>query len=345
MDIKSYLQHDLNLAAKNNCNNCDIWYSYDVPVLALNMLFGTYCVKIEIINQEDNMGWTIIATWPMSYDGVCLAADILRGGGNAFDAAEVVAVDVEDNPEYTSVGRGGLPNENGEVQLDAAFMDGSSMRVGAVAGMRGFKNPVKIARALMAESFNNFLVGTGAESYAASHGFDREMLLTEKARGQWLKGRDKLKNGLSAYDGHDTVGIVALDSLGTVAAATSTSGLFMKREGRIGDTAIFGSGLYADSLAGGAAATGVGEDIMKGCVSFHITDLLKSGKSAQQAAEEAVRAIHNRLVEAAGKARDISVVCVDKDGGYGAASNIDSFEFVVATDKQAPAIIKSVCVV
>lgn len=287
------------------------------------------------------MKWAIIATWPMAYEGVCRGADILQNGGNSQDAAEAVAIDVEDNPEFTSVGTGGLPNEKGEVQLDGAFMDGNTLAVGAVAGMKGFKNPIKIARALMEERFNNFLVGAGAEDYADKKGFERAILLSEKGKEQWLLGHEKVKKGLSAYDGHDTVGIVALDTTGAITSATSTSGLFMKKEGRVGDSPLFGSGLYADSEVGGATATGVGEDIMKGCSSFYITCLMKAGKSPQEAADEAVRSLHNRLVKAVGKARDISVVCLGRDGSYGASTNIDSFEFVVATNDMKPTIIKA----
>lgn len=287
------------------------------------------------------MKWAIIATWPMAYDGVCKGAEILKNGGNAKDASEIVAIEVEDNPEFTSVGTGGLPNEKGDVQLDAAFMDGDNLAVGAVAGMKGFKNPIKIARQLMGERFNNFLVGAGAEEYADKNNFERAILLTEKGKEQWLEGSKKIKRGLSAYDGHDTVGIVALDIKGSIASATSTSGLFMKKEGRVGDSPLFGSGLYADSEFGGATATGVGEDIMKGCSSFHITYLIKQGKSPQEAADEAVRELHYKLVKAYGKARDISVVCLDKNGAYGASTNIDEFEFVIATHNMKPTVIKA----
>ncbi len=159
---------------------------------------------------------------------------------------------VEDCPEYRSVGYGGLPNQECEVELDAAFMDGDSLSIGAVGGIKDFKNPISIARKLMDEEYNIFLVGLGAEKYAHKMGFERKNMLTEYSREQWQKKIvENNKINSKPYDGHDTVGgVVGLDQNRKMAVATSTSGLFMKKVGRIGDSPLSGSGFYVDSEIG-----------------------------------------------------------------------------------------------
>ncbi len=204
---------------------------------------------------------------------------------------------VEDCPEYRSVGYGGLPNQECEVELDAAFMDGGdSLSIGAVGGIKDFKNPISIARKLMDEEYNIFLVGLGAEKYAHKMGFERKNMLTEYSREQWQKKIvENNKINSKPYDGHDTVGVVGLDQNRKMAVATSTSGLFMKKVGRIGDSPLSGSGFYVDSeIGGGASATGLGEDIMKGCISYEIVRLMGEGHHPQEAAEKAVYALNKK---------------------------------------------------
>lgn len=281
------------------------------------------------------MTWGIIATWRMAKKGVEEATLLLKKGASSADAAELAVKYVENEKEYTSVGYGGLPNQNCEVELDAAFMDGDTLSIGAVAGMKDFENPVSVARELSKDYFNIFLVGEGAESYAHQHGFKRKNMLTKEAREAWERRNEKVKSGeLSPYAGHDTVGVVALDTSGKISVAVSTSGLFMKKPGRVGDSPISGSGFYADSDIGGASATGLGEDIMKGCVSYEITRLIKEGLHPQDAAERVVLDFNEKLIQKRGKAGDISVVAMNPKGEWGAATNIEEFPFVVCTEKQ-----------
>ena len=175
--------------------------------------------------------WGIIATWRMAADGVALGTDILKNDGKCQDAIEKAIMQVEDYPFYKSVGYGGLPNENCEVELDAAFMDGKTLSIGAVAGIKDYKNPVSIARKLSADRFNIFLVGAGAEAYAHKNGFVRQNMLTERAKKTWeIRMKEINEKNLSPYDGHDTVCMIGLDSEKDMAVATSTSGLFMKRK-------------------------------------------------------------------------------------------------------------------
>lgn len=283
----------------------------------------------------DKNNWGIIGTWRMALDGIINAEKLLKGNGSSLDAVEMAVKMVEDHPEYRSVGYGGLPNMEGEVELDAAFMDGDSLSIGAVAGIKDYRNPVSIARKLMENEYNIFLGGTGAEKYAHKMGFERKNMLTDYSKEQWKKKiveRGKIKS--TPYDGHDTVGIVGLDKQGKMAVATSTSGLFMKKPGRIGDSPISGSGFYVDSEIGGASATGLGEDIMKGCISYEIVRLMGEGYSPQEAAEKSVYNLNKKLIDRRGKAGDISVVCMNNKGEWGVATNINKFSFVAANSSE-----------
>lgn len=282
------------------------------------------------------MTWGIIATWEMSFEGVKQASYMLENGLNAADSMEKAIRAVEDNPLYTSVGYGGLPNEKCEVELDAAFMDGNTLSIGAICGVKDFKNPISIARSLSEDRFNIFLVGKGAEEYAQEKGFERKDMLTEESRKAWEKRITEMKDkNLSPYDGHDTVGMVCIDKKENLVTGTSTSGLFMKKRGRVGDSPIPGSGFYADSQIGGAVATGLGEDIMKGCMSYEVVRLMEEGLHPQQAAERVVHEFSEKLEKIRGKAGAISIVCMNKAGEWGVGTNVE-FTFVVATDKEEP---------
>ncbi|MBW4827585.1 MAG: N(4)-(beta-N-acetylglucosaminyl)-L-asparaginase [Clostridiaceae bacterium] len=275
----------------------------------------------------------------MALEGVQKANELLENKESSGDAIEIAIKMVEDFPYYKSVGYGGLPNENGEVELDAAYMDGDSLSIGAVAGIKDFKNPISIARKLSEEKFNCFLVGHGAEEYAHKNGFERANMLTDRAIIHYKNRlKETIDKGLSPYAGHDTVGMVALDSNNSMACGTSTSGLFMKKRGRTGDSPLSGSGFYVDSEIGGATATGLGEDIMKGCISYEIVRLMKDGYTPQEAADKAVYELNKLLVDRRKEAGDISVVCINNKGEFGVATNIEGFSFVIATDKLAPTV-------
>lgn len=247
-------------------------------------------------------------------------------------------MEVENYPFYKSVGYGGLPNEVCEVELDAAFMDGKTLSIGAVAGIKDYKNPVCIARKLSADRFNIFLVGEGAEAYAHKNGFVRQNMLTERAKKTWeLRMKEITEKNLSPYDGHDTVCMISIDSEKDMAAATSTSGLFMKKRGRVGDSPVSGSGFYVDNEAGGAAATGLGEDIMKGCLSYETVQRMKRGMSPTEAAQSAVTEFAEQLKKRRGHAGAISVVAMNNKGEWGIGTNVE-FSFVAADPDNEPKV-------
>lgn len=282
--------------------------------------------------------WGMIATWRMAVEGITKASHDLNTGGDAGDAIEIAIREVEDFPYYKSVGYGGLPNEEMEVELDAAFMDGNTLSIGAVAAIKDFANPVSIAKRLSQEKVNNILVAEGAEKFAHKEGFERKNMLTDRAKIHYRKRVKELSQEIKPYSGHDTVGMVCLDQSGKVTAATSTSGLFMKKKGRVGDSPIAGSGFYADSQVGGASATGLGEDLMKGCISYEIVRLMKEGLHPQIACETAVNQLHKELIKRRGEAGDLSVVAMNNQGEWGVATNIEGFSFAVVTQKEAPTV-------
>ncbi|MGL5245817.1 MAG: N(4)-(beta-N-acetylglucosaminyl)-L-asparaginase [Sarcina sp.] len=283
--------------------------------------------------------WGIIATWRMAVEGITVASEMLKEGADAGDAIETAIREVEDFPYYKSVGYGGLPNEEMVVELDAAYMDGDTFDIGAIAAIKDFANPVSIARRLSKEKVNNLLVSEGAEKFAKKEGFERKIMLTDRAKIHYKNRMKEIKDlEIKPYSGHDTVGMVCLDLKGKMTAATSTSGLFMKKSGRVGDSPISGSGFYVDSKVGGASATGLGEDIMKGCVSYEIVRLMKEGMHPQEACEKAVNMFDLELKERRGKAGDMSLVAMNNKGEWGVATNIEGFSFVVATENQEPIV-------
>ena len=283
--------------------------------------------------------WGIIATWRMAVEGITEATQILDNNGDAGDAIETAIKAVEDFEYYKSVGYGGLPNEEMEVELDAAYMDGDTLDIGAVAAIKDYANPVSIARRLSKEKVNSMLVAEGAEKFAHKEGFERKNMLTERAKIHYRnRVKEVREQEIKPYAGHDTVGMVCLDNKGKMTVATSTSGLFMKKKGRVGDSPISGSGFYVDSKVGGASATGLGEDLMKGCISYEIVRLMGEGMHPQLACETAVNALDKKLKERRGKAGDLSLIAMNNKGEWGVATNIEGFSFAVATSDQEPIV-------
>lgn len=236
----------------------------------------------------------------------------LQQGGEVLDAIIGGVTLVEDNPEDITVGYGGLPNEDGVVQLDAAVMHGPTHNAGGVAAIEGIRNPAKVARLVMERSDHVLLVGEGAKRFAKAHGFPEENLLTDKTRKIWLKWKETLSDQDKWFPGPDdeysellreyrhnygTIHCSALDANGDLAAVTTTSGLSFKIPGRVGDSPIIGAGLYVDNAVGAAGSTGRGEANLTNLSCFMIVEFMRMGKSPQEACLEVCRRIvdHNRL--------------------------------------------------
>ena len=219
-------------------------------------------------------------------DGMRAAAaagwQVLAGGGRALDAVEAAVRVLEDHPRFNA-GRGAVLTSAGTVELDASIMEGDRLSCGAVGGVSRIANPVSLARRILEDGRHVLLVGEGALAFARAAGLpecEPETLITERQRRRWVERR--------AAAGRGTVGAVALDRYGTVAAATSTGGIGGKLPGRVGDSALIGCGTYADSTVGGVSCTGDGEAIIRVVLARRALDYLKEADNPAYAAEVAV---------------------------------------------------------
>ena len=226
------------------------------------------------------------------------AMEILQSGGDPLDAVIAGVNIVEDDPDDMSVGYGGLPNEDGVVELDSSVMYGPTHTAGAVAALRNIKNPSKVARLVMERTDHVLLVGEGALKFARAHGFKEEDLLTDKSLAAWLRWKETMSDRDNWFppksdsvpeelrpvmSTHGTINCIALDAAGRVAGVTTTSGLSWKLSGRVGDSPIIGAGLYVDNDIGAAGSTGRGEANLQTCASFRIVDFMGRGMTPEQA--------------------------------------------------------------
>ena len=274
-----------------------------------------------------------VATWQFSGQAVEAAAKVLMQNGDALDALEKGIHTVETDVTISSIGRGGFLNADGQLELDAAIMDGDTLKNGAVMAVKGYEHPITIARAVMEKTRHNILVGAGAEKFARKVGIesaDEDYLIPISIREHWLACKKKLIE----EQGHDTIGMAVRDRNGRIVVGTSTSGAGGKLAGRVGDSPIIGSGFYCESGVGAAAGTGWGEDIMRTCCAFRCVELLRQGKSAREAVEETVLSAHNRLKAHGIKPDCIALVCMDKDGNVAGAANHKGFGYASYTETE-----------
>lgn len=246
---------------------------------------------------------------------------ILLTGGSALDAVEVAVRVLEDSP-VLDAGRGSYLNADGEIEMDALIMDGKTLDLGAIAVVKNIKNPICLARRVMTESAHSFLVGPGAEQFADSIGYQRcnvLELVTQDQLDLYLQSTSQDgKNRTGAVESTgtgDTVGAVALDRFGNLAAATSTGGTKMKHPGRVGDSPLVGSGAFADNHSAAVSATGHGESLMKVVISKQVCDFVSAGLSIQKACDAAIGILNERVKGQGG------LIGVDNKGHIGIAYN------------------------
>ncbi|GLB50705.1 isoaspartyl peptidase/L-asparaginase family protein [Neptunitalea lumnitzerae] len=275
----------------------------------------------------------VIATWNVNLEAE-KAFQTLQAGKSAVDAVEEGCKLAEANIDNITVGKGGLPDRDGHVTLDSSIMD-SHGNCGSVVYMQNVTHAVSVARMVMEKTPHVMLAGKGAEQFAYEMGFKKEDLLTEKAKKAWDEWKVKSQyEPIINIENHDTIGMLAMDANGDIAGACTTSGLAYKMNGRVGDSPIIGSGLFVDNEIGAAVATGLGEEVMKTVGSFLIVELMRQGKTPQEACEEAVR----RIVTKPGsnyKNFQVGYIAMNKKGETGYYSIHKGFWMTKCTSEKA----------
>jgi beta-aspartyl-peptidase (threonine type) len=264
---------------------------------------------------------------------------VLERGGAALDAIEEAVVIMEDDETFDA-GRGSFLNRDGKVQMDALIMDGATLRAGGVGCVERLRNPVRAARKILSDSPHVYFVAEGAERFAAEHGIElcsnEDLIIpreTERLREYQRRvtvGSSEEKDGKDLFAptiSHDTVGAVALDRDGNIAAATSTGGTLNKAPGRLGDSSLIGCGCYADNLSAAASTTGWGEPIMKLVLAKWTADRVSAGNLPEWAAKEAMNYLRQRLNGHGG------IIVLNAQGQFGIAHNTPRMAWACKTIK------------
>ncbi|MBL7960885.1 N(4)-(beta-N-acetylglucosaminyl)-L-asparaginase [bacterium] len=286
------------------------------------------------------------------------AMEMILNGADALDACIAGVNMVEDDPTDMSVGYGGLPNEEGVVELDSCVMHGPSCRGAGVASLRNIKNPSKVAKVIMDRTDHVLMVGDGALRFAKAHGFKEENLLTDEARKEWLKWKENLSKDDDWLPEHKledkdigenlknyirttgTINCNAVDAFGNISGVTTTSGLAYKIPGRVGDSPILGAGLYVDNEVGAAGSTGRGEANLLNCSSVMIVEYMRQGNSPEQACLMACRRIVDHTKEARLMNDDkkpkfnVTFYAVSKRGEYGGAAIWSGAKYALNTGEK-----------
>lgn len=300
----------------------------------------------------------VISTWDSGMAVNAEAWKVLSAKGTALDAVEAGAMNIEDKIDCC-VGLGGFPDRDGIVTLDSCIMDHQA-NIGAVAGIERIKHPVSVARKVMEKTPHVILVGAGAQQFALENGFTLESAElsadAKKAYTEWLKKSEykpvinienlpagqgsKKQNGPFApnffEDGtanHDTMGLVAMDAMGNLSGAVTTSGMAFKLHGRVGDSPIIGAGLFVDNEVGAATSSGTGEEVIRICGTHLVVEFMRQGYSPEIACKKAVERIVKRDKEKA-KTLQVGFLAMNKNGQYGAYAIQKGFVFSVKSNNE-----------
>lgn len=310
-------------------------------------------ITSETIPVKGESRKSVVISSTNGLPAVTKAMEMVHRGSDALDAVIAGVNIIEDDPDDMTVGYGGLPNEDGIVELDASVMHGPTHRCGAVASLRNIKNPSKVARVVMERTDHVLLVGDGALKFARMHGFKEENLLTEEARTMWVKWKEHLSTQddyLPPHTAEDndigskfndvlqtygTITCLAKDSKGNISGVTTTSGLSYKIAGRVGDSPIIGAGLYVDNQVGAAGSTGRGEANLVSCNSVMIVEWMGQGKTPEEACLLACKRVvehtkMKRLMRDDGKPNfNVTFYAINKSGDYGSAAIWSNAKFTV----------------
>ncbi len=266
-----------------------------------------------------------ISTWKTTEANLKAGLLLDKGIDGLTAAVEGVAVE-EENPKNTTVGFGGAPDRTGKVTLDACVMNHLG-DCGAVVAVENIVNVARLAKDVMEKTPHVMLAGKGAQDFAISEGYNQTDLLTEKSKEDWKKWLESEEyKPIINIENHDTIGMLCLDKNNNISGACTTSGLAYKMRGRVGDSPIIGSGLFIDNKVGGAVATGLGEEVVKTVGSFLVVELMRQGKSPQEACETAVK----RIVSSNSQENKFQVayIAMNKDGDVGSYSIEPGFTYM-----------------
>jgi beta-aspartyl-peptidase (threonine type) len=263
--------------------------------------------------------------------------NVLSGGGSALDAVEEAVVILEDDETFDA-GRGSFLNREGRVQLDALIMDGATLRAGGVGCVEHLRNPVRAARKILSDSPHVYFVAEGAERFAAEHGIslcrNEDLIIpreVERLREFQARAVEENQDLFAPAISHDTVGAIALDGDGNIAAATSTGGTLNKAPGRLGDSSLIGCGCYANNESAAASTTGWGEPIMKLVLAKWTADRIAAGNLPEWAAQESMNYLKERVNGHGG------IIVLDIHGHFGIAHNTPRMAWALKTKKKEEA--------
>jgi N4-(beta-N-acetylglucosaminyl)-L-asparaginase len=266
-----------------------------------------------------------ISTWKTT-EANYKAGSLLDNGSDALNAAVIGVAVEEENPKNTTVGYGGAPDRSGNVTLDACVMNHLG-DCGSVVAVENIMNVARLAKDVMEKTPHVMLAGKGAEEFAISEGYKKIDLLTETSKKDWEKWLENEEyKPIINIENHDTIGMLCLDKNNNMSGACTTSGLAYKMKGRIGDSPIIGSGLFIDNKIGGAVATGLGEEVVKTVGSYLVVELMRQGKSPQEACETAVK----RIVSSNSQENKFQVayIAMNKSGEVGSFSIEPGFSYM-----------------
>ncbi|MEO7310298.1 MAG: N(4)-(beta-N-acetylglucosaminyl)-L-asparaginase [Chitinophagaceae bacterium] len=284
----------------------------------------------------------VISTWEPNKKANAEAWKTLSAGGRALDAVHAGVQIPEADPDDQSVGYGGLPDRDGKVTLDACIMDELG-NCGAVMALENIMHPISVAKMVMEKTPHVILAGNGALQFALEQGFKQENLLTDKtivAWKQWLQTSkyDPLATVENIQErikkNHDTIGMIALDSAGNLSGACTTSGMAYKLHGRVGDSPIIGAGLFVDNEIGAATSTGVGEEVVRICGSHVVVEMMRQGKSPEDACKEAVERMIKLRGREACKKIQVGFIALNKKGEYGGYCIQKGFTYAVKSNQE-----------
>ncbi len=312
------------------------FFKFGAVGLGLSLLKPTSLIAAESKSKDEDQSIEpiILSTWNHGIAANQKAWETIAKNGLAIDAVEQGVKVTEADVSNRSVGIGGMPDRDGHVTLDACIMDHQS-RCGAVAYLEGIAHPISVARAVMDHTQHVMLVGAGAKQFALDRQFKTiktPLPEVKKEYEKWKKeNAAKFEKPVINHENHDTIGMIALDRHGNLSGACTTSGWAYKMPGRVGDSPIIGAGLFVDNEVGAACATGLGEAIIRIAGSSTVVELMRHGKSPQEACEEAVRRIIAKHQDLTGL--QCAFLAINKKGEVGAYSVYEGFNFAKTTAK------------